>query len=78
MFIYLSSNLFVFIFEPVSVFCIQFLVFGFWFSVFIFACLDYSHFSAQVAKTTSDAHDFQTKAFSEMRGVKGGENAGSG
>ena len=26
--------------------------------------------AAQVAKTTSDAHDFQTKAFSEMRGVQ--------
>ena len=32
-----------------------------------------SHGAAQIAKTTSDAHDFQTKAFSEMRGVKGDE-----
>ena len=31
--------------------------------------------AAQVAKVTSDAHDFQTKAFSEMRGEKGDENA---
>ena len=34
--------------------------------------------AAQVAKTTSDALDFQTKAFSEMRGVKSDENAWSG
>ena len=34
--------------------------------------------TAQIAKTTSDAHDLQTKAFSEMRGVKGDENAWSG
>ena len=29
--------------------------------------------AARVAKTTSDAHDFQTKAFSEMRGEKSDE-----
>ena len=34
--------------------------------------------AVQVAKTTSDAHDFQTKAFFEMRGVKGDANAWSG
>ena len=34
--------------------------------------------AAQVAQTTSDARDFQTKAFSEMRGVKGDGNAWSG
>ena len=29
--------------------------------------------AAQITMATSDAHDFQTKAFSEMRGVKGDE-----
>ena len=31
--------------------------------------------AAQVAKTTYDARDFQTKAFSKMKGFKGDENA---
>ena len=30
----------------------------------------------QIAETTSDAREFQTKAFSEVRSVKGDENAG--
>ena len=34
--------------------------------------------AVRVAKTTSDAHDFQTKAFSEMRGQKSDDNAESG
>ena len=34
--------------------------------------------AAQITMTTSDVHDFQTKAFCEMRGVKGDENAWSG
>ena len=33
--------------------------------------------AARVAKTTSDAHDFQTKAFSKMRGEKSDETAWS-
>ena len=31
--------------------------------------------AAQVAKTTYDARDFQTKAFSKMKGFKGDEKA---
>ena len=34
--------------------------------------------AARVAKTTSDAHDFQTKVFSEMRGERSDETAWSG
>ena len=34
--------------------------------------------AARVAKTTSDAHDFQTKALSEMRGERSDETAWSG
>ena len=34
--------------------------------------------AARVAKTASDAHAFQTKAFSEMRGEKSDETAWSG
>ena len=34
--------------------------------------------AARVAKTTSGAHDFQTKAFSEIRGERSDETAWSG